>query len=189
MIGVEALRRIGASCALGVVAAFATGALGAVLIIRGAEYCGGIPLGNVPLQQAWTIDNASAIVEAWHRGRCECKAANQVWLDYLFILAYASLLFFIGLTGERAAARRGMSRLAFVAGLSACGGLLAGLFDCLENVGLLVMILHGPMPVVPFLTSVCSSLKFMLTSFSAIVGLIVLAAVLIHWSRQRRAHA
>lgn len=189
MSGVTArMRQIGAHWAFGTIAAIATGVLITVLHRGGQALCHetyGAPLSNLPLQQAWTLLWASVYVDAWQG--CESKAAFQVWLDYPFILAYASFFFFLGLRCEHAAARRGMSSLALVARRSAWGGLVAGLFDCLENVGLLDMILREPAGFVPLLTSVCSTLKFVLIGNSLFVGANVGVAVFSRRFRQQPA--
>ena len=146
--------------------------------------CNGVSIANIPLQFAWNVKTATEIVDKW-QGSCKILAANQVCIDYLFILAYVSLLFFIGLRCERAAARREMPTLAFIGRLSAWGGLLAGVFDCFENIGLLTMIHRGPATPVPSLTTLCASAKSALLANSAGVGLVTLEAVVVHWWRRR----
>lgn len=167
------IRQFGASAAFGAVTAIAAVVL-AVILNLNAD-CNGISVANFPLQQAWELDRAKWIVKNWPEV-CKVQAANQVWLDYPFILAYSGLLFFIGLKGRQAAERRNLSALAFIAGLSAWGGLLGGLFDCLENIGLLVMILREPAPITPVLTSICSSLKIVLSANTVLVGINVFVA-------------
>jgi hypothetical protein len=180
------MRQIGASWTFGAVAAIATIVLATILHITAD--CAGISVANLPLQQAWTAAQASSIVAGWHG--CQSEAINQVLLDYLFIPAYVGLLVFFGLRSRRTAERRGIPVLACVASLSARGALVAGLFDCLENIGLIAMIAwEEPPPIVPFLTSLFSSVKFLLIAISLLVTLITLAVVFIHWLVWREARA
>jgi len=179
------LRRIGASWTFGAIALIAGIVLFKILDMN--SDCNGISVKNFWLQLAWTVNNARGVTDPW-RGACNSQAADQVWLDYLFIPAYVSFLFFIGLRAKQAADRSGMLTLAGIASQSARGALFAGLFDCLENAGLLVMILKGPTSIVwpvPSLTSLFSTLKWLLILASGFVGLIVLVRVIVHkWKQQ-----
>jgi hypothetical protein len=180
------LRRIGASCTFGAVALIATIVLTIVLHIN--SDCNGTSVKNFWLQQAWTVENARAVVDGWHE--CERAAVEQVLLDYLFILAYVALLVFIGLRSRRAAELRDMSALACAARVPVWGGLIAGVFDCLENVGLLVMIGWRDLPpIVPLLTSLCSLFKWLLILISFGIGIVTGIVVLIHWWTWRDAKA
>jgi len=180
------MRGIGASWTFGAVAAIATIVLATILHINAD--CNGTSVANVPLQRAWTSAEASSIVAGWHG--CKREAVDQVLLDYLFIPAYVALLVFFALRSRRAAERRGMPGLACIAGLSAWGALVAGVFDCLENIGLLVMIgWEEPPPIVPLLTSLFSLLKFVLFFLNVAVTLITACAVFSFWLIWRPARA
>jgi hypothetical protein len=102
-------------------------------------------------------------------------------LDYPFIVAYVALFVFFGLRSRRAAERRGMSGLACAAGASAWGALVAGVCDCLEDIGLIIMIgWDNPPPIVPLLTSLFSSAKWLLIAINLLVTITTIAAVFIH---------
>jgi hypothetical protein len=76
------------------------------------------------------------------------------------------------LTTEQAAATAGYARLAYVARLAAWGGLLAGALDCLENIGLLVMLSGSISSATVLATSICAGVKFALAIFVlALAGL------------------
>ncbi len=186
MVGLSPrMRRIGASWVFGIIAFIAFAVLMAILEVHAD--CGGTSVRNLSLQLAWDVTKARDVVKLWNHAGCSSQAASQVWLDYLFIPAYVSFLFFVGLRSQQAAERRGMSTLAVIAGLSAWGALLAGLFDCLENVGLLVMILKGQASIIcplVLLTSLVSTLKWLLIVASGFVGLTVLVRVIVHCWKQ-----
>jgi hypothetical protein len=174
----KTMRQIGASWTFGAIALIATLVLGRIL--NNNADCHGISVANLPLQKAWTVENASAIVRGWHG--CEAAAVNQVLLDYLFIVAYVALLVFFGLRSRRAAQRRGLSGLACAARLSTWAGFFAGVLDCCENIGLLLIIGWAePPPIVPFLTSLCSFLKYLLIAINVIVALITFVTVVMYW--------
>ena len=82
----------------------------------------------------------------------------------------AGLLLYVGFAVERLAQARGLSSLAYGAHLAAWGGLIAGGLDCLENVGLLVMLGGHPTTPVAFLTSAFASLKFALAGAAIAVS-------------------
>ena len=116
----------------------------------------------VSLELAWTGKNAQKVITSWDAKQVRPVAIKQVLLDFIFIAAYACLLFYIGLTAGKAARALDLILIARIAHLAAWGGLLAGLFDCLENFGLLIMLWGRPTNLVAAVTSVFAVLKFAL---------------------------
>jgi hypothetical protein len=120
----------------------------------------------ISLQKVWNSETAASIVQSWTNAKETDKATAQVYWDFLFIVAYAYLLFAFGSAAARDARNRTMPRLAKIAGCAAVAGLLAGCFDVAENIGLLTMIGRTTAQPLPFLTSLASSAKFALIAVS-----------------------
>jgi len=133
------------------------------------------PRGVVSLELAWTQACATKVVNAW--SAMKDTAVHQVLADFIFIAGYSVLLLCVGLAAERAAMAAGLFKLASVAHLAAWGGLLAGAFDCLENVGLLAMLNGHISGAVAFATSLCASVKFILGGITIAVVLVAFVVI------------
>src|ERR1043166_2932735 len=59
------------------------------------------PNGIVCLELAWTGKNAQEIITSWDAKQARPVAIKQVLLDFIFIAAYAFLLFNIGVTDRK----------------------------------------------------------------------------------------
>lgn len=129
---------------------------------------------GIKLQQAWTSSAAAAIINRWKANGQADNAARQVLLDFLFIAAYAYLLFAFGSAAARDAGNRGLPWLAEIAGYGAVAGLVAGVLDIVENVGLLTMIWWTTAKPIPLLTSLASTGKFALIGPSYLVSIVAL---------------
>lgn len=156
-----------------VIALIVTLAMMYILSVQGAQLRNQhAPHGVLSLEFAWTGTNAQEIVDSWKSPRVKRAAYRQVALDFIFIPAYVALLIAIALSSKRAANAAGLTSLAWIAGLSACGALAAGIFDCLENIGLLAMIAGCVNSPVALLTALFAGAKFALAIAVMAVGLL-----------------
>jgi len=153
---------------------FGIPAVAAALILMTLLWDQGAPLSNrvapsgiVSLELAWSSHNADRIIKSW--SRIHQTAICQVKLDFPFIVSYALALLFFGLWASGRARQNHSPRLARAAELAAWGGLLAGAFDILEDVGLLLMLNGRSTSVLAIGTSLCAVVKFVLIG----VGLVV----------------
>jgi len=119
------------------------------------------PSRIVSLELAWSQAAAEQIIESWAPEQLQ-TAINQVLVDFIFIAGYSCLLLHMGLASGRRAQARGLSALAPVAQAAGWGGFGAGMFDCLENFGLLAMLWSRPTELLALSTSVFATVKFAL---------------------------
>lgn len=168
--GFSATLRSSTSTIAPLAALVVTLALGLYLFQAGAK----LHPEAISLQRAWTSSTAEEIVQSWKTANEVDKAADQVLWDFLFIVAYAYLLFAFGHAAARDAGNRGLSRLAKIAGCGAVAGLLAGALDVVENIGLLTMIWGRTAPPIPSLTSLASLAKFILVGVSYLISVATL---------------
>jgi len=158
------------------IALIATLAMACILSIQGAPLKNQhAPRGVVSLELAWTGKNAREVVDSWKADRLKRAAYRQVLLDFIFIAGYTALLIATALSCQRATNATGLTFLAWTAGLAAYGALAAGIFDCLENIGLLGMLAGCTTTPVAFITALFASAKFILAGailFLAVVTFI-----------------
>jgi hypothetical protein len=128
------------------------------------------------LEFAWTGKTAHEVVDSWKSASLKRTAYWQVLLDFIFIAGYTALLIAVALSAQRAANAAGLTFLAWAGGLAAYGGLAAGIFDCLENIGLLAMLAGCINTPVAFITSVFASTKFVLAIAVLAIGLLTFVA-------------
>ena len=110
-----------------------------------------LPLGIVSFEFLWTIENGKAALEGINM-RQKFVLAFSLGLDYLYILTYSYLLYRVLLAS-------GIERYWPV--------ILIGILDCLENTCLFIFLVEPKNPL-PFLASICASLKF--TGILGIMG-------------------
>ncbi|WP_375413478.1 hypothetical protein [uncultured Bradyrhizobium sp.] len=128
------------------------------------------PMRVVSLELAWHTEVAQRIVNSWKN----VHPVPQILWDFLFIVAYAYLVFAFGITAARYANYRNRPVLARFAGYAALAALFAGACDIVENFGLLWMIGMDARQPVPFITSLFAALKFLLISAAFVVSLVTL---------------
>lgn len=97
------------------------------------------PLRIVSFELAGTLERAQQILDSWRKvdGMADIRAAFQIGADFLFILAYAPLMALLVYLGGEALGEAWI----LLAGLVAWGQLGAGLFDMVENIGLMQVLL------------------------------------------------
>jgi hypothetical protein len=144
------------------------------------------PLRIVSLELAWSQASAETIIKSWSPEQRQ-SAVSQVLLDFIFIAAYACLLLYMGMASGTWAQAHGLSAIAPLAIAAGLGGFAAGIFDCLENLGLLAMLWGRPTGVLAFMTSLFATLKFVLGTNAIFVSGNVFFATVISVLQQRSA--
>lgn len=126
------------------------------------------PLGILDLEFAYDSSKAAAVINAWMPVDASPgiipAAKTNTYFDFLFLFFYS---FFLFLACRRIADHSG-GLIQKAGNLIASGALLAGLFDIIENLGMLVT-LGG---------HVSGTIAFLTTFFSVIKWILALAAVL-----------
>jgi hypothetical protein len=154
----------------GAVALIVTVAMMIVLSKHGGDLkTNDAPLRIVSLELAWSEATAETIIKSWSPEQRQ-SAASQVLLDFIFIAAYACLLLYMGMAAGTWAQMHGLAAIAPLAIAAGLGGLAAGIFDCLENLGLLAMLWGRPAGVLAFVTSLFATLKFILGANAILVS-------------------
>jgi Flp pilus assembly protein TadB len=167
----QQIQRVATTPAFGVIALIVTLLAGAFLFCQGRELkTTEAPSRIVSLELAGTKAEADSIIASWEKSDKRWVAINQVLVDFIFIAGYACLLLYMGLASSRRAAAHGLSALVPIAWWAGWTGLVAGAFDCLENVGLLAMLLGKPTGLLAVITCIFATLKFVLAANAIIVS-------------------
>jgi hypothetical protein len=131
------------------------------------------PIGILNLEFAWNQQKVEAVADAW-RGQMLTVARNNIYIDFLFIIAYTTLLTLcckwlaLKHTGKWAAAGDKMARI-----LPA-----AGTFDVAENALMLVSLQGVPNNYTAIITTAFAVFKFALV-IGAIGYILVASAALL----------
>jgi hypothetical protein len=132
--------------------------------------------GVLDFEFAWTAEQINVIFAAWGTEGMQIQAL-AVYLDFLYIIGYS--LFIFGLLLMIARRLEGkIQDITIIVGLTA---LIAGVFDVIENINLLLM-LGDPGNVVTLnasTASFCAIIKFSLLIIEIIWFLITLVVLLI----------
>ena len=141
--------------------AFIMGDLGAPL--KGP----GTPLGIIDLELAFNSERATAILQNWtytYAGGItrSAIAISHTWLDFVFIFFYSFFLFF----GNKSISETFSGWAASLGKIAAMLSLYAGLFDIVENLGLLAMLKGYTGNFIPEITGAFSFIKWILILYS-----------------------
>lgn len=132
------------------------------------------PWGIVSFEVAYSPARASQILDSWDEP-ARHRAQMSLWVDYLFIPAYSTLMTLVCLCATGCLRRRAW-RIARLGVLVAWGQWIAGALDTVENATLLVVLagpVTGPWPQV---AAVAALTKFTLLALGAAWALYGLAA-------------
>ena len=133
------------------------------------------PYGIVSFELAGTPERAQAIIESWDE-RARLFAAFSLGYDYLYMLAYSTVLG-LGCILAAQAIRSVEWPLAALGIPLAWGMWLAALFDAVENLSLILILLAGASSGIwPAVARQCALIKFGLLFFGlvyAFYGLVV----------------
>lgn len=142
------------------------------------------PQGIVTYELAGSADRAARILQSWDSG-ARLLAAFSLGLDYLFIPLYANTIALACIWAALSLRRPGWS-LAWLGALLAWGLWLAGILDGIENAGLLIQMVHGPVTAWARLAFVCASVKFALIFLGLVYVFYSLAVRLARLARPPR---
>jgi hypothetical protein len=127
--------------------------------------------GIVGFEFAWDEQGASEIRADWG-DEGQDAARLSLWLDFLYLVAYATLVT-LAVAGVRdLAQRRGLWRIAAAGAAVIAFPVAAACFDALEDVGLLIALDGSGGETAPMLAAICATLKFALIT-AAIVYIVV----------------
>ena len=118
------------------------------------------PQGIVSLQIAGSVTKASEMIASWD-SKARLLAAFGLGVDYLFMPVYA-MLFGLACIGAAQQLRRSKWPLATLGSWLAWGLWLAAIFDALENIAQMVMLLGPVVSPWPEISTVCAYMKFTL---------------------------
>src|ERR1051325_2904992 len=153
----------------GIVVLVLTLALMLVLGYRAQELKNAVaPQGIASLEVAGSAAEAASILASW---KDPASAAQQVYWDFAFILLYSLSLFHIGLWARQRSAVNNLLLLAAAARAAAWSGVLAGLLDIGENIGLLRDLAVHATDGLAAWTSFCATTKFTLIATSLVVSI------------------
>ncbi|MBA2448682.1 MAG: patatin-like phospholipase family protein [Chloroflexi bacterium] len=141
------------------------------------------PWGIVSLELAVSATDADAIVRSWDRQGLRDRAIRDTWLDYLFVLLYATFLGLGCLLTANLLRAQGWPGGLLGTPL-ARGIVLAGALDIVENVALLVMLGGAVSDFWAALARVCAIPKFVLIAAGAAYTLLGGAVWIRSWWRR-----
>ena len=136
----------------------------------------GFSYGILDFEFAWTKDQILIIFTEWGAAGMALQA-NGVYWDFLYIIGYSVPLFALILLFTRKLS----GKIVDIGLYISLTPLVAGIFDLVENVNLLIMLNDTPnfASFVPSIASITAFIKFGLLLVGAIFFLIVLVLTLI----------
>ena len=148
--------------------------IGAVLLLLDLRMTDTGGPGIIGFELAGTEDRAAEILADWgDRGTDAAKAS--LWIDYAYIVAYATFLVLAAAATRELAGRRGWSRMAALGVAVVPFAAAAGAFDAIEDVALLLAVNQHGGALAPRLGQVCAIAKFTLVTTTIVYLLAGLA--------------
>ena len=132
--------------------------------------------GILDFEFAWTKEQIITIFSTWGPQGMALQAAGVYW-DFLYIFGYVVPLFTLILY----LSRRLEDRIATIGFYFSLTPILAGIFDLIENINLLIMLNETPnfASFVPLIASISATIKFGFLLVGAIFFLIALVLLVI----------
>lgn len=132
--------------------------------------------GILDFEFAWTKEQILTIFATWGPLGMELQAAGVYW-DFLYIFGYTIPLFALILY----LSRRLEDKFATIGLYMSLTPLIAGIFDLIENINLLIMLNDTPnfASVVPLIASISATVKFGFLLVGVISFLIALILIII----------
>ena len=132
--------------------------------------------GILDFEFAWTKDQILTIFFTWGPQGMALQAAGVYW-DFLYILGYVVPLFALIVYFSR----RLEDRIATIGLYMSLTPIVAGIFDLIENINLLIMLNETPdfASFVPLIASISATIKFGFLIVGAIFFLVALVLVII----------
>lgn len=140
------------------------------------------PLGIVSFQFSASLSNASTIINSWGE-HGPTAAGFNLGIDYLFLVFY-SLLGYLLLAINREKLLTSHPKLSTILWLTAIIFPLSGLFDAIENFGLLKILLGTSNEFWPLLAYYSAIIKFIIVAAGA--GAIIASQCLIIFSKDKK---
>lgn len=135
------------------------------------------PLGIVSFEVAGSPAQAQAILESWNP-TIQRYAAFGLGFDYVFMLAYASVIGLACLMAGESLRARGWPLASLGRNLS-WGQWLAAILDAIENLGLTLVLLNNAASPWPEIARWCALSKFALLFLGLVYALFGLVAYLV----------
>jgi len=137
--------------------------------------------GILDFEFAWTKDQILIIFTEWG-GAGMVLQANGVYWDFLYIIGYSVPLFALILLFTRKLS----GKIVDIGLYLSLTPLVAGIFDLVENINLLIMLNDTPnfASFVPLIASLTAFIKFGLLLVGAIFFLVVLVMTIIKWFKK-----
>ncbi|MFX0074081.1 MAG: hypothetical protein ACFE96_01455 [Candidatus Hermodarchaeota archaeon] len=136
-----------------------------------------VPFYNIlDFEFAWTKEQILTIFTYWGTSGMALQEAGVYW-DFLYIIGYVIPLFALILY----IVRRFEDRLATIGLYMSLTPVLAGVFDVIENINLLIMLDESPNfeEFIPFIASLSATIKFGFLFIAAIFFLVALVILII----------
>jgi len=132
--------------------------------------------GILDFEFAWTKEQILTIFTTWGPLGMEIQAAGVYW-DFLYIFGYSTPLFTLILY----LSRRLNDRIATIGLYMSLTPIIAGFFDLIENINLLIMLNDTPdfASLVPLIASISATIKFGFLLVGAVAFLIALILFII----------
>ena len=135
--------------------------IGAVLLLLDVRMMDAGGPGIVGFELAGTEERAAEILADWGESGTDAAKAS-LWIDYGYIVVYATFLILAAVATRELAERRGWSRMAAFGVAVVPFAAAAAAFDAIEDVGLLLAVNGTGGDLAPRLGQVCAIAKFAL---------------------------
>lgn len=148
-----------------IASALASLAIGAVLLVLDGRMMDAGGPGIVGFEFAGSEDRAAEILADWGDEGVDAARAS-LWIDYAYILAYATFLVLAAAATRDRSRRMGWSRMAGFGTAAMAIAVAGAAFDAIEDVGLLLAVNGQGGDFAPGFAQVCASLKFALLALT-----------------------
>lgn len=128
------------------------------------------PAGIVDLELAGTWPRIDQILDAWRQTELLQVATTNLWIDFGFLVSYATFLALSLLLLARGFRRHGHPGWAGFLTVIAAGQWAAGLLDAVENVSLLAMLSGASSRWLPGLATSAATIKFSFVAVGVVVS-------------------
>lgn len=128
------------------------------------------PLGIISYEFAGSVDQATSVLDSWS-GDAKNVAALSLGLDFLFIFLYAPTIAMTCVWSGGVFSDRSLFFVKLGIPL-ACGVLLAGLLDMVENISLIILLLDSVKNPWPMIAAWSATLKFLFIALGLIYSTI-----------------
>jgi hypothetical protein len=150
-------------------------AIGIVLVVLDGRMMDAGGPGIIGFELAGSEERAAEILGDWGDDGTDAARAS-LWIDFAYIVAYATFLVLATWATRDLALARGWRRTMAFGTVVLPLAAIAGAFDAIEDVGLLLAVDRHGGDIAPRLAQVCASLKFALLAVT--IGYLVAGLLL-----------